>query len=98
MKKAHDDIYRTIINANGNSDVVNVVLTKYRAEGANDTATRDIVNKQFKSLYKKRLDSRLVAAAGASPVAQNDKVYADNAANRRLGRAGKPMGSHVVHK
>ena len=98
MKKAHDEIYRTIVNANGDSRVVNVVLLKYREEGANDTATRDIVNKQFKSLYKKRLDSQLVAVAGGSLVTQNDKVYADNAANRRLGRAGKPLGSHVVHK
>ena len=94
MKKAHDEIYRTIVNANGEPGVVNLVLTKYRSEGANDTATREIVNKQFKSLYKKPLDR----SATSSVTMQNDRVYADNAANRRLGRAGKPMGSHVVHK
>jgi len=56
-KKAHDEIYRTVVSAKGNAKVVYAVLRKYRKEGADDTATREIVAAQFKTLYKKRLDS-----------------------------------------
>ena len=99
-KKAHDEIYRTVVSAKGNAKVVYAVLRKYRKEGADDTATREIVAAQFKTLYKKRLDSapKKKASAPKTPKKKASKkkaspkkkrVYVDNPTNRRLNRVGK---------
>ena len=36
--------------------------------------------------------------SGTSSKGQDQRFYADNACNRKLGRVGKPIGSHVVHQ
>ena len=101
-KKAHDEIYRTVVSAKGNAKVVYTVLRKYRKEGANDTATKEIVAAQFETLYKKRLTSALKAPkkkasalktpkkkASAPKTPKKKRVYVDNPMNRRLKRVGK---------
>ena len=94
-KKAHDEIYSTVVSAKGNAKVVYAVLRKYRKEGADDTATKEIVAAQFETLYKKRLTSALKTPktpkkkASAPKTPKKKRVYVDNPMNRRLKRVGK---------